>query len=126
MKWARPFVVSIVLVALVLSAHLSANAQADPCAFPVPPRSSSQANMFTDEQEEWLSELTEQHFRHSFHVLEDPEGRLQRLGEKLAAHLPPSGTHYRFLLVDSPELNSFGTTGGRVCILPAPRGFPEG
>jgi len=116
MKWARPFVVSIVLVVFVFATYLSANAQADPCAFPVPPRSSGQANMFTDEQEEWLSEMIEQDFRHSFHVLEDPEGRLQRLGEKLVAQLPPSGTHYRFLLVDSPELNSFGTTGGRIFI----------
>src|SRR5258708_3732704 len=105
MKWISSFVVSIVLV---FPAHLSANAQADPCAFSVPSRSSNQANMFTDEQEDWLGEIIERDFRRSFHVLEDPEGRLQSLGEKLVAQLPPSGTHYRFLLVDSPELNSFG------------------
>ncbi|HWZ45902.1 MAG TPA: M48 family metalloprotease [Candidatus Saccharimonadales bacterium] len=72
--------------------------------------------MFTDEQEEWLGQIIEQDLRRSFHVLEDPEGRLQRLGEKLVAQLPPSGAHYRFLLVDSPELNSFGTAGGRIFI----------
>lgn len=72
--------------------------------------------MFTEEQEEWLGEILDRQFKKEFHVLEDPEGRLQQLGERLLAQLPPTRIHYRFAIVDSPQLNSFGIAGGRVFI----------
>jgi len=73
-------------------------------------------NIFSDEQEEWLGEIVDQSFRKEFHVVDDPEGRLQRLGEHLLAQLPPTKIHYRFVIVDSPELNSFGLVGGRIYV----------
>lgn len=72
--------------------------------------------MFNDQQEEWLGEVIDQTFRKQFHVIEDPDGALQKLGDKLVAQLPPSQIHYRFYIVDAPELNSFGTVGGRIYI----------
>lgn len=86
------------------------------CAMPAFPKLAKEQNMFTDEQEEWLGEIIDQSFRKEFHVLEDPEGRLQQLGERLLAQLPPTRVHYRFFIVDSPELNSFGIAGGRIFI----------
>ena len=90
--------------------------QNSPCAMPSLPAAYQQANMFTDEQEEWLGEAIDQTFRKQFHVVEDPDGYLQKLGERLLAQLPPTKMHYHFFIVDAPELNSFGTGGGRIYI----------
>jgi len=76
----------------------------------------NEPNMFNDQQEEWLGEVIDQTFRKQFHVIEDPDGALQKLGDKLVSQLPPSQIHYRFYIVDAPELNSFGTVGGRIYI----------
>jgi predicted Zn-dependent protease len=83
---------------------------------PILSSTSSNTNIFNDEQEEWLGEVIDQTFRKQFHVVEDPDGYLQKLGERLLAQLPPTKMHYRFFIVDAPELNSFGTAGGRIYI----------
>jgi WD40 repeat protein len=87
-----------------------------PCAMPNLPAPSRAPNIFSDEQEEWLGDVIDQTFRQNFHVVEDPDGYLQKLGERLLAQLPPTKMHYRFFIVDAPELNSFGTAGGRIYI----------
>src|SRR5262245_17586493 len=75
----------------------------DPCALPLFSKTGSQVNLFNDQQEEWLGEVIDQTFRKQFHVLEDPDGYLQKLGERMVAQLPPSQMHYHFFLVDAPE-----------------------
>ncbi len=87
-----------------------------PCAMPASPAAVKGLNIFSDEQEEWLGEVIDQAFRKEFHVVEDPDGYLQKLGERVLAQLPPAKMHYRFFIVDAPELNSFGTAGGRIYI----------
>lgn len=87
-----------------------------PCPVPVFSNSSSEPNMFTEQQEEWLGDIIDESFRKQFHVIEDPGGAMQKLGEKLVAQLPPSRIHYRFYIVDAPEVNSFGIVGGRIYI----------
>ena len=82
------------------------------CAMPVLPATSRATNIFNDEQEEWLGDVIDQTLRRDFHVVEDPDGYLQKLGERLLAQLPPTKMHYRFIIVDAPDLNSFGTAGG--------------
>jgi len=86
------------------------------CAMPNLPATSRGLNIFSDEQEEWLGDVIDQTFRKDFHVVEDPDGYLQKLGERLLAQLPPTKVHYRFVIVDAPDLNSFGTAGGRIYI----------
>ena len=88
----------------------------DPCAVPASAPIARGANMFSDEQEEWLGEIIDQAFRKQFHVVEDPDGYLQKLGERVLAQLPPTKIHYHFFIVDAPQLNSFGTAGGRIYI----------
>src|SRR5690349_5464596 len=87
-----------------------------PCAMPTLPGVSRGPNIFSDEQEEWLGDVIDQTFRKDFHVVEDPDGYLQKLGERVLAQLPPTKMHYRFVIVDAPDLNSFGTAGGRIYI----------
>jgi len=72
--------------------------------------------MFTEQQEEWLGEVMDKEIRSTFNVIDDPENYLQKVADRLQAQLPPSNTHYRFVIIDSPDLNSFGLVGGRIYI----------
>ena len=74
-----------------------------PCAMPTLPATSRAPNIFSDQQEEWLGDVIDQTFRKNFQVVEDPDGYLQKLGERLLAQLPPTKMHYRFFIVDAPE-----------------------
>lgn len=87
-----------------------------PCAMPVFTRIVNEPNLFSEQQEEWLGDVMDQEIRRDFNVIEDPEGYLQKLGERLLAQLPPTAVHYHFVIIDSPELNSFGVAGGRIYI----------
>lgn len=79
-------------------------------------RSETARNLFSEQQEDWLGEVMDKEIRSSFNVIEDPENFLQKVGDRLQAQLPPSHTHYRFIIIDSPDLNSFGLVGGRIFI----------
>ncbi|HEY2169399.1 MAG TPA: M48 family metalloprotease [Candidatus Angelobacter sp.] len=109
----------IAAVLLLVLMYLSASAQtntAGPCGMPGGLKSISGHNMFTEQQEEWLGEAAEKEIRSNFNVIDDPDNYLQKIADRLQAQLPPSNTHYRFVIIDSPELNSFGLVGGRIFI----------
>ena len=104
---------------LLCLTRLSASAQtnaAGTCELPAGLRSASGHNMFTEQQEEWLGEVMDKEIRSTFNVIDDPENYLQKVADRLQAQLPPSNTHYRFVIIDSPDLNSFGLVGGRIYI----------
>src|SRR5207244_1347150 len=63
-----------------------------------------------------LGEVVEKEIRSDFNVVDDADNYLQKVADRLQAQLPPSSTHYRFVIIDSPELNSFGLVGGRIFI----------
>ncbi len=86
------------------------------CGMPGGLRSASGHNMFTEQQEEWLGEVVDKEIRSEFNVIDDSDNYLQKIADRLQAQLPPSNTHYRFVIIDSPELNSFGSTGGYIYI----------
>jgi hypothetical protein len=105
------------LVGLPVVAQQGAPAAAQgPCAMPVFTKIVNEPNIFSEQQEEWLGEIMDRDIRREFNVIEDPEGYLQKLGERLLVQLPPSTIHYHFVIIDSPELNSFGVAGGRIYI----------
>jgi WD40 repeat protein len=122
----RPSYLAAFSILVVSLFQVAAQAQPQPartapgrdgaCAMPTVPATSRSPNIFSDEQEEWLGDVIDQTFRKNFHVVEDPDGYLQKLGERLLAQLPPTKMHYRFFIVDAPDLNSFGTAGGRIYI----------
>jgi WD40 repeat protein len=104
------------LSSLPLAAQQPAASAQEPCSMPVFNKIVNEPNLFTEQQEEWLGDIWEQDIRREFNVIEDPEGYLQKLGERILAQLPPTSMHYRFIIIDSPELNSFSGPGGRVYI----------
>jgi WD40 repeat protein len=103
------------LIALSASAQISTGATG-PCSLPEGLKSVSGHNLFTEQQEEWLGEVMDKEIRGDFNVIDDPDNYLQKVADRLKAQLPPSGIHYRFVIIDSPELNSFGLVGGRIYI----------
>jgi WD40 repeat protein len=106
----------LLIAGLPVIAQTSSAAGQGPCAMPVFTRIVNEPNLFSEQQEEWLGDVMDQEIRRDFNVIEDPEGYLQNLGERLLAQLPPTAVHYRFVIIDSPELNSFGVAGGRIYI----------
>lgn len=111
----------LLAVALGLVITTSASAQtstgsAGACSMPEGLKGVSGHNMFTEQQEEWLGEVMDQKIRSEFNVIDDPDNYLQKIADRLQAQLPSSGIHYRFVIIDSPELNSFGLAGGRIYI----------
>ena len=94
----------------------AASAQNDLCAMPAFTKIVNEPNLFNDQQEEWLGDIMDQDLRRDFNVIEDPDGYLQKLGERLLAQLPPTTIHYHFAIIDSPEVNSFSVAGGRIYI----------
>jgi WD40 repeat protein len=112
--------VYLLAVAIGFVVTTSAAAQTSPasseCGMPRGLLSASGHNLFTEQQEEWLGEVMDKEIRSEFNVIDDPDNYLQKIADRLQAQLPPSSTHYRFVIIDSPELNSFGLVGGRIFI----------
>jgi WD40 repeat protein len=115
----RKYLVTVLLTALFTLPSTSQTGSVpatDTCASSLFSNANSDRNLFNPQQEEWLGEIMDQGMRKDFHVIEDSDGYLQRMGERLLAQLPPTKIHYRFVIVDSPGLNSFGLVGGRIYI----------
>jgi len=95
-------------------------AQSLPPACGLPPISaaSAQANIFNDQQEEWLGEamadLIEREYKPARDVAQS--AYLQAIVDKLAKQLPPTQIRFRVLVVDSSEVNGFSLAGGHIYI----------
>jgi hypothetical protein len=106
------------ILGLAVSCHALAQTgtSTQECGLPGGLKSTGGHNLFSQQQEEWLGEVMEKEIRSEFNVIEDPENYLQKVADRLLAQLPATETHYRFVIIDSPELNSFGLVGGRIFI----------
>src|SRR5262249_51895600 len=73
-------------------------------------------DLFTDEQEVWLGDAMADLIESRYSVIKDPaeNAYLERIGARLLAALPPTKIRFRFVLIDSPEVNGFNLAGGRV------------
>lgn len=74
------------------------------------------ANIFSEEQEMYLGDAVAEQLQRDFHVVEDPQltAYLQRIGERLLRHMPPTSLRFRFLLSEIPSWNAFTMPGGRI------------
>jgi WD40 repeat protein len=73
-------------------------------------------DLFTDEQEIWLGDAMADRLENEYTIVKDPaeNAYLERIGARLLAVLPPTKIRFRFVLIDSPEVNGFSLAGGRV------------
>ncbi|MGO4518732.1 M48 family metalloprotease [Terriglobus sp. 2YAB30_2] len=100
---------------LVVLTAFRAGAQ-DVCLLPSGLARPASGNMFTDEQENMLGDVMADWIEHREALVKDAaeSAYLEKIGARLLAVLPPTGIKFRFLLVDSSEINGFSLAGGRV------------
>jgi WD40 repeat protein len=99
----------------VVCSVVSAQQACPPVQPPVPDPSKL---LFTPKQETELGEIIRQQFESDFRVIEDPEvtAYLNRVGQRVARHLPETGIHFEFFLYDRPEIQAFSMPGGRIYV----------
>ena len=75
-------------------------------------------NLFSPEQDIQLGEASAEEIMRQVVVLQDErtEAYVQRLGERVSAHAPGYKFPYKFVVVDSPEVNAFALPGGYVFV----------
>ena len=75
-------------------------------------------NIFSEQQEMYLGEVIAETVEKNFRVIRDDEANryLREIGAKLVKHLPPTNIKFQFYVIDSPELNAFATSGGRIYV----------
>jgi len=83
------------------------------------PAATSQANIFSDQQEMWLGQVTADLVESEVRFMRDPalSAHLQAIADRLVATLPPTKIQFRVILVDSEEVNGFSIAGGHVYIM---------
>src|SRR6266436_206058 len=107
------------LALLVCSAlSYSISAQQQNCSPPVALPTSSEPNIFTEEQEVYLGDAVAEHIQRNYHVIEDADVTvyLTRIGERLTKHLPLNHLRFQFFLVDLADANAFVLPGGRIYV----------
>jgi WD40 repeat protein len=98
--------------------NYSLAAQQQNCAPPVALPTSTEPNIFSEEQEVYLGDAVAEHIQRNYHVIEDPDVTLYltRIGEKLTKHLPLNQLRFQFFLVDMGDANAFVLPGGRIYV----------
>lgn len=74
--------------------------------------------MFSDSQEMDVGDAIAEHVQREFLVIDDPDytGYVQRVGQKLLDHAPPTELRVQFFLSDLPVANALSLPGGRVYV----------
>ena len=100
---------------LLVCSVVSAQQACPPLQPPVPDPTKL---LFTPKQETELGEIVRQQFESDFRVIEDSQVTtyLDRVGQRVARHLPDTGIHFEFLLYDRPEIQAFSMPGGRIYV----------
>ena len=89
--------------------------QPNGCPLPEPPLTIHRANIFSDQQEQWLGDAEAEGIEPHYLLLPAEKSEyLTKLGEKLLSRLPPTSIHYSFRIFESGEVSSFSLAGGHV------------
>lgn len=103
------------LAASVLMGRCFAQQACPPPSIPVPDPNS---DFFDARQEMDLGDAMAEHIERDFLVIDDEDltGYLQRVGDKLLTHAPPTDMKVRFFLFDLPIANAVTLPGGRIYV----------
>lgn len=79
---------------------------------------SSEANIFTPQQEVDLGDVIAQFVVPSHRPIDDDAlaAHMRAIADRLIVQLPPTGLRFRFYLADWPQANAFSIVGGRVYV----------
>jgi WD40 repeat protein len=75
-------------------------------------------NIFDSQQEAYLGDVQAEQLQHTFRVIDDPTvtAYLQKIGDRIAQHMPANSLNFQFVLYDQPEATAFGMAGGRIYV----------
>jgi peptidase M48-like protein len=107
----------LLTLALVLGYGIPVHTQTQ-CGPPTITARVDTRNIFSPEQEMILGELTYQNMANDVRIVRDPEltAYINRIGDRLIKHLPPTGLKLRFFIMDIPDANAFDVPGGYIFI----------
>ncbi|MGO9776651.1 MAG: M48 family metalloprotease [Terracidiphilus sp.] len=113
-RFARTLVFVLLLAGFLETTRAQ---QPNGCSLPEPPLTIHRANIFSDQQEQWLGDAQAEGIEPHYLLLPaDKSEYLTKLGEKLLAQLPPTSIHYSFRIFESGEVRSFSLAGGHVYV----------
>ena len=105
------------LALFLASTILTTAAQNTARVCPAPPAilASTQPNIFSEQQEQWLGDAMADMLERDYKPVQDPAENeyLARITKRLLAALPPTTIQFRVILVDSPEVNGFSLAQAR-------------
>src|SRR4051812_6415614 len=103
---------------LAFSAVVTGSAAQQVCPQPPALEKVAGKNIFTEQQEVDLGDAMGDNLAREFVLIDDPAliEHLDELGARLARYLPPNHLRFRFFLIDSPEVNAFSISGGRIYV----------
>ncbi len=77
----------------------------------------NRADIFTDQQEQWLGDAQADMIEPRYTLLPADESEyLNEIGQRLLQQLPPTRIHYTVRVFESAELRAFSLAGGRIYI----------
>ncbi|HVU48136.1 MAG TPA: M48 family metalloprotease [Terracidiphilus sp.] len=101
---------------LIIVAH-GAAAVEPACSLQMPTLRVKRADIFTDQQEQWLGDAQADMIEPRYTLLPaDESSYLDEIGQRLLKQLPPTPIHYTFRIYESPDLRAFSLAGGHVYI----------
>jgi hypothetical protein len=114
------YIVLTILILCVIPAPtgLCANSTQQPCQPPALAAGPREPNIFSDAQQMDLGDAIAEHLQRNFRIIEDDEvtAGLDRIGQRIVQHLPPTNLKFHFFLLDLPQVNAFTLPGGRIYV----------
>src|SRR5882672_5315828 len=103
---------------LLFSCFTSPIAAQQSCQPPPLPLPTAGGNIFTHQQEMDLGDAVAEHVQRNYEIIADEQvtSYLQRIGERIIKHLPPTDLRFQFFLFDINEVNAFTLPGGRIYV----------
>ncbi|HUB28739.1 MAG TPA: M48 family metalloprotease [Terracidiphilus sp.] len=87
------------------------------CALRPPRMRVSRADIFSEQQEQWLGDAQAEMIEPRYTLLPaNDSSYLNEIGQRLLAQLPPASIHYTFRVFESPELRAFSVAGGHIYV----------
>jgi predicted Zn-dependent protease len=107
----KSFLVAALMLCSILGSPLAAQPQK--CQPPVALPTSTEPNIFSEEQEVYLGDAVAEYIQRSYHVIEDNDvtAYLTTIGGRLTKYLPLNQLKFQFFLVDLPDANAFVLPG---------------
>ena len=106
-----------VWVALLMVLSRVAGASSAGCPLHLPPLLVPRANIFTEDQEQWLGDAQSDMIEPRYVLMPESQSTyLNEIGKRLLDQLPPTHVHFTFRVFESPDLRAFSLAGGHVYI----------